>query len=313
MPSRPTLLSATQRTALRTFPQVDDTLVSRFYTLSPRELALVRERRQPQNRLGVALLALHVQHLGYFPDSDDAVPPEVIAAVAQQLGVDPETYLHYARRDETRREHQLQVADALGYTPLTTARSRQEVSWLAPLAAGTARGLPLVTALLDHLRQEKILIPPVTVLERLAQMALRRAHSDAVRHLTLDLTPVQCGALDELLAVPDGERLTRLTWLRQSRTKASPVSILALLDRLDAVRALGLRDGLASQVHPNRLRLMAREGAQITPQHYREFEPGRRYALLIATLLDRAEQITDEVLDLHDRVMLNLNRQSKHR
>lgn len=313
MPSPPTLLSATQRTALRAFPQVDDTLLSRFYTLSPRELALVRERRQPQNRLGVALLALHVQHLGYFPDSDDAVPAEVIAAVAQQLGVDSETYLHYARRDETRREHQLLIADALGYTPLTSARSRQEVTWLAPLAAGTARGLPLVTALLDHLRQEKVLVPPVTVLERLAQMALRRAHSEAVRQLTLDLTIVQCAALDDLLTVPDSERLTRLAWLRQSRTKASPVSILALLDRLDAVRALSLRDGLASQVHPNRLRLMAREGAQITPQHYREFEPGRRYALLIATLLDRAEQITDEVLDLHDRVMLNLNRQSRHR
>lgn len=309
----PTLLSAPQRTALRTFPPIDDALLSRFYTLGPRELALVRERRQPHNRLGVALLALHVQHLGYFPETHADVPAEVVAAVAQQLDVDPGRYPHYARRDETRREHQLQVADALGYLPLTSARARQEVTWLAPLAAGTARGLPLVTALLDHLRQDRVLVPAVTVLERLAQMALKRAHSEAVRQLTLDLTPVQCIALDGLLEVPDGERLTRLAWLRQSRTKASPASILALLDRLDALRALELRDGLASQVHPNRLRLMAREGAQVTPQHYREFEPGRRYALLVATLLDRAEQITDEVLDLHDRVMLNLNRQSRQR
>lgn len=123
----PALLSASQRTTLRTFPQINDALLARFYTLGPRELALVRERRQPQNRLGVALLALHVQHLGYFPDADEDIPAGVVAAVAQQLDVDPESYLNYARRDETRREHQLQVADALGYTSLSSARARQEV------------------------------------------------------------------------------------------------------------------------------------------------------------------------------------------
>lgn len=307
------LLSATQRAELLAFPEVDDNLLARFYTLGPGELALVRERRKPRNRLGVALLALHVQHLGHFPDLDSTLPARVVDVVAQQLDIAAEEYGRYARREETRREHQMQVAAALGYTPLTPARYRQEASWLAPLAAGTARGLPLVTALLDHLRQDKVLLPAVSVLERLAGVALKRAHLEAVRQLTLGLTPVQCSALDGLLEVPGGERLTRLAWLRQSRSKASPVSILALLDRLEAIRALGLREGLASQVHPNRLRLMAREGAQITPQHYREFEPGRRYALLIATLLDRAEQVTDEVLDLHDRMMLNLNRQTRHR
>ena len=313
MPSPPQLLSSSQRAALLAFPDPTSDLLARFYTLGPQELALIRERRKPRNRLGVALLALHVQHLGAFPATDQDLPSAVIETVAQQLDVDPGDYARYARRDETRREHQLQVAAALGYTAMTSVHYRQVVTWLRPLAAGTARGLPLVTALLDHLREQKWLLPPITVLERLATLALRRAQREATRQLTLGLSPVQCSALDRLLEVPDRERLTPLAWLRQSRAKASPASILALLSRLDAIRALDLPLDAGAHIHPNRLRLMAREGAQITPQHFRDLEAERRYALLMASLLDRAESLTDEILDLHDRILLNMNRQSRHR
>ncbi|MFD2610268.1 hypothetical protein ACFSR9_12595, partial [Deinococcus taklimakanensis] len=86
-----------------------------------------------------------------------------------------------------------------------------------------------------------------------------------------------------------------------------------MLSRLDAIRALDLPLDAGAHIHPNRLRLMAREGAQITPQHFRDLEAERRYALLMASLLDRAESLTDEILDLHDRILLNMNRQSRHR
>lgn len=64
---------------------------------------------------------------------------------------------------------------------------------------------------------------------------------------------------------------------------------------------LGLSEGLESAVHQNRLLKLAREGGQMTAQHLRDLEPVRRYAALVAVLLETRATLIDEVIDLHDR------------
>jgi hypothetical protein len=47
---------------------------------------------------------------------------------------------------------------------------------------------------------------------------------------------------------------------------------------------------------------LAREGAQMSAQHLRDLENRRRHATLIAVLLDTEATITDQILDMHDRI-----------
>ena len=56
-------------------------------------------------------------------------------------------------------------------------------------------------------------------------------------------------------------------------------------------------------VHQNHLLRLAREGAQTTVYHLRDFETERRHATLVAILIDTEATLTDEILDMHDRMI----------
>ena len=48
---------------------------------------------------------------------------------------------------------------------------------------------------------------------------------------------------------------------------------------------------------------LAREGNQMTAQHLRDLEPDRRYATLVAVILETKATIIDQIVDLHDRLI----------
>ncbi|RIW67288.1 Tn3-like element ISAcsp1 family transposase, partial [Acinetobacter baumannii] len=56
-------------------------------------------------------------------------------------------------------------------------------------------------------------------------------------------------------------------------------------------------------VHQNRLLKIAREGGQMTPADLARFESQRRYATLVAIVVESMATITDEIIDLHDRII----------
>ena len=89
-----------------------------------------------------------------------------------------------------------------------------------------------------------------------------------------------------------------LVWLRQPPGPPRPKHILVHLERLKAIRELGLPESLDHTVHQNRLMKLAREGGQMTAQHLGDLESKRRYATLTALLLDTRATLIDEIIDL---------------
>src|SRR5262249_42278006 len=114
-----------------------------------------------------------------------------------------------------------------------------------------------------------------------------------------------------LLAIREGTKGSGLIWLRQPPGPPKPKQILAHLERLQTIRDLELPDGLEHAVHQNRLLKLAREGSQMTAQHLRDLEPARRYATLVAVLLETRATLLDEIIDLHDRFMGSLFSKAK--
>jgi TnpA family transposase len=86
---------------------------------------------------------------------------------------------------------------------------------------------------------------------------------------------------------------------------------LVHLKRLKTVRRLALPEGLEAAVHQNRLLKLARGGGQMTAQHLRDLKPDRRYATLVAVLIETRTMLIDEIIDLHDRFMAALFGQAK--
>jgi hypothetical protein len=113
-------------------------------------------------------------------------------------------------------------------------------------------------------------------------------------------------ALDNLLNMAPGKNITWLMWLRQSPLKPHSRSMREHIERLKVFQSLALPAGVGRQIHQNRLLKMAREGAQMTPRDLAKFEDERRYATLAAVAIEGIATVTDELVDLHDRIMIKL-------
>ena len=89
--------------------------------------------------------------------------------------------------------------------------------------------------------------------------------------------------------------------------------MLAHLERLRHYQALALPPGIGGDVHQNRLLKIAREGAQLRAWDVGVIEDTRRHATLVALALDGRASVTDEIIDLHDRIMIRLVATAKHK
>ncbi len=74
------------------------------------------------------------------------------------------------------------------------------------------------------------------------------------------------------------------------------------IERLKIFQLVALPEGFDRHIHQNRLLKLAREGGQMTPQDLGKFENERRYATLVAVVLESTATVTDEPVDLHERI-----------
>jgi hypothetical protein len=211
--------------------------------------------------------------------------------------------LQYAEREETRREHLLELRAYLGVEPFGLVHYRQAVHATTELAMQIDKGIVLASSVLDSLRHRHIILPALDVIERICAEAITRANRRIYDALTGPLSDVHRRRLDDLLKRRDNGKTTWLAWLRQSPAKPNSRHMLEHIERLKAWQALDLPSGIERLVHQNRLLKIAREGGQMTPADLAKFEPQRRYATLVALAIEGTATVTDEIIDLHDRIL----------
>ena len=311
MPRR-SILSANDRASLLALPDTRDELIRR-YTFSEPDLSLIRQRRGDANRLGFAVQLCLLRYPGHGLLVDAVLPPAFVQWVAHQLRIEPMCWPQYAEREETRREHLLELCAYLGMTTFKLSHFRQAVHALAELALQTDKGVVLATQVLDTLRQRQIIIPALDVIERVCAEAITRANRRIYAALADSLSAPHLQRLDDLLKCKEGSKTTWLAWLRQSPAKPNSRHMLEHIERLKALQSLDLPADIDRQVHQNRLLKIAREGGQMTPADLAKFEPQRRYATLAALVMEGTATVTDEIIDLHDRIIGRLFNAAKNK
>jgi TnpA family transposase len=310
--ARRTLLSAEQRTRLFGIP-IEAAEMAKHYTFSDGDLALVRTKRRPSNRLGFAVQLCALRHPGRPLEPSEVPPAAMLTFVAYQLGADPKLFEDYAHRAETRREHLLELQQHL------RQRSFRLADWRACLHAGanaawaTDRGEPIVQAMLTHLRAERVIVPAAAVLERIGLAARVRARKRAFQALAEGLTDTTRGALENLMTFDPALRRSRFAWLRGYAESPAPTNLLALLDRLEYVRGLGVDAARARRIHPARLGRLLAEAAVMTVQHIADLEPARRTAILVVQIADLEARLTDATLAMFEKYIGSLFSKAQNR
>ena len=121
--------------------------------------------------------------------------------------------------------------------------------------------------------------------------------------LTLGLSHEQRRQLDALTQRRAEIGQSWLVWLRQLPLATKPAAMLGLIERLNHVRAIGIDAARGHRVHQARLAQLTREAGRTTAQHIAGYERQRRHAILVAITLDLGAALTDQAIDLFDRLV----------
>ena len=300
MPSRH-ILSPQSRVALFD-PPTDPGAIVRHYTFAPEDMALIRKRRRPANRLGFAVNLAYLRFPGRVLRPDEIPPADMLTFIATQIGCDSTEFAGYARRDETRWEHLGELQTYLDARAFRRDDKRAVVHVALDQATGSDRGDAIVSAMIEYLRERRILLPAAVTLEKIALAARALARKRAHKSLVEDLSPQTIAGLEALLVARDEER-TPLAWLREWPEAPRQRNLVEVVERLETIRKLGIGADREKRIHRARYAAIARESAIVSAQHLSRFDASRRLATLVVFAREMEAILTDAALAMFDKML----------
>src|SRR5450759_3728704 len=281
--------------------------LERFFFLDDEDRALVARHRGDHNRLGFGVQLTTVRYLGRFlADPLDGVPVEVVDYLAEQLEVaDPSCLKRYAQRAETHREHVGEIRRALGLRDFA-AVAGQLRGWVDKWAWVSGDGPKAIFAgAVSWLRERGVLLPGVSTLTLLVSEVRAEVTRRLWRTLYEALTHEQRAAMDALLEVAPGERVSQLQRWRTGSARCSGPEMVKALHRVAEILGSGLsRVQVDATVSPRRLRELASYGMGTDVTQLRRHRDPRRLATMVATVAHLETAATDDALELLDLLMV---------
>ncbi len=283
--------------------------LARYFHLDDTDKNSILIRRGNHNRLGFALQLVSVRFLGTFLENPIDVPPSAIAHVANQLGIlDIECLPRYLERSGTHWEHQGEIQKCYGYRDFSGQPGHWKlIRWLYGRAWVDSESpsvlFDLVTA---RLVEHKILLPGVTVLERLVISVRERTAKRLWRILAKIPQAEQREKLEALLIPDENTWYTPLDQLRRSPTRHSVPALVNALNRLVKVRSLDINVLNFSSIPASRLKALARHAATIRVQAIARMPLERRIATLVAFIHVLEAEAADDTLDVLELLIKDL-------
>lgn len=207
----------------------------------------------------------------------------------------------------------IECQEQLGLRYFGRRAAAEVAAALLPHAMEDDRLAHLAALALQTLRAQRIIVPSPLAVERLCGELRHQARRDVYRRLISGLSADQRRRLDALAGPREDSNQTQITWLRQAPQAATPGAMLGLLERLGHVREIGISPSHGQLVHPARMSQLEREADRTTVQHIARLERQRRHATLVAMTMDFATSLTDQAINVFDRLISGIFRKSEER
>ena len=303
--ARRRLLNDAERREMFEVPRHEAGLIQ-HYTLSANDIEVAIGRYGAANRLGFAVQLCLLRHPGFGLRVDEEVPEELVAYIAYQLSVSPKSFVRYGRRSQTRQDHGRQIAHLLGLRAFVRDDVTRIIEVAGAAAWSTEKGQPIVTAVVDALRADRIILPSTDTLERVGLAGRARARKLASALLANALDERQRSRIDAVLVNDPALRSSPLAWLRDMPESPSTGNLNELLDRLAYVRGIGLDPSIANLIHEHRFRQFVREGSVAPAFLLSDYSENRRRATMAAAILDLEIRLADAAIGMFDKLVGSL-------
>ena len=283
------------------------------FLLTPADLQLVvLTCRGEANRCGMALLLKALTHLGYVPDSLDGVPPEVRSYIAGQLGLLWDFSEQYRWDSRTRELHLFAIRRHTGRRFPTVQDKDDLERWLREEAAWEVQeGERLFDRACQRLRSLRVELPIEAELQRIVNAALSGFFHDVHRRIAEAIPAEIRSRMDNLLVIPAEGGASGFEALKHDPGKPGVENLQAELDRLRAIRAVGLGTEPFAGVPPKVLQTLKRRAAHEKASEMRAHPDDIRHALMGCFLHGRAREVTDDVTRMAIELIQRLGARSE--
>ncbi|MFF4763370.1 DUF4158 domain-containing protein [Streptomyces sp. NPDC001292] len=283
------------------------------WTLLRDEHGLVSGKRGA-TRLGSAVLLKFYTQYGRFPRGRFELPGEAVEFVARQVQVPASELDAYEWSGRTIEYHRAQIRGHLGFRECSVADADKLTAWLAEhVACKERRPEQVRVELLARCRAECIEPPTPGRCDRIVGGALRVAEEMLTARISARLAVESTERIVALVAgadeAEDGEAgegaagegedgPPALGRIKEAPGNVSLETMLTEIDKLLAVRAVGLPPDLFADVAPKVVAGWRARAAVESPSHLRTHPLPLRVTLLAALLHEREREITDTLVEL---------------
>jgi hypothetical protein len=278
-------------------------------------------------RLGFALLLKFFELEGRFPRHAGELPRQVVDYLAEQVKVAPARLAEYAWTGRTIEYHRAQIRHALGFRECTVEDETRLTAWLAeevcPSELGEERRREAVLA---RCRATCLEPPAPSRLERILRAARATAEERFCAQTVARLPPQAVERLEALAAMASGEdldgegggddTLAGRSLLAELKADPGPLgleTLLAEIDKLAQVRALGLPSTLFAAANEQLLAAWRARAAQQYPSDLRAMAQPVRLTLLATLCWVRTAELTDGLVDLLIQLVHRINARAEQR
>ena len=301
MPRR-SILTDRQRSALFDLPK-DEAALLQHYTFADDDIEHIRARRKPENRLGFALQLCAFRYPGRLLIPGETIPLEVSRFIAAQLGMNTDDLADYAIREETRRDHLVELRNIYSFRMFSGRAARDLKVWLEKRAETARSNEDLARRFVEECRRTQTILPGVTVIERLCAAALVAAERSIESRIAARIHHQAREKLDALLTEMVDGNVSRFVWLRRFEVGGNSAGASRLLDRLEFLQELGVSSDILGDVPPHRITRLRRQGERYFADGLRDIGSDRRLAILAVCAIEWKAAIADAVVETHDRII----------
>jgi Domain of unknown function (DUF4158) len=282
------------------------------FLLTPADLQLVLTCRGDANRCGMALLLKALAYLGYVPEKLDRMPGEVRSFIAGQLGLLWDFCEQYPWDSRTRDQHLFLIRQHTGWR-FPTAQDKEELEhWLRREAAFQAHTADrLFDYACQRLRDRQVELPAEGELRRVVNAALSGFFQDIHRRIAAAIPFNVLSHMDNLLLVSESGVISGFENLKADPGRPGVDNLQSEIEKLRAIRAIGLRAEPFAEVPWKVLQMFKRRATNEKASEMREHPEGIRYALMGCFLHVRALEVTDDVTRMAIELIHRLDARSE--
>ncbi|MCI0393082.1 MAG: Tn3 family transposase [Acidobacteria bacterium] len=284
----------------------------RYFTFPEPDRREIAQCRSESNKIGFALLLGAIRLTGRFIQDFELVPHSLVAHICEQLRLETPLILTYPQRQPTRYEHVERIKSYLGLRSFKQPDNDVVVSHVRERVRAGARLHELLADVEEMLRERKIVLPGVTVLERLIGHARVEAEDELFREISERVDEQAKVRILALLKVREGEKITPFQQLQQAAGRPSPTAFNREVDALGQVRAILPDDLNLEDLDGQLLERLAQMVSGLPTQALVQFQESKRVGLLLIWLWRLRTRLIDTALTISHDLIAGVLRRAKN-